>query len=156
MLALFQVMARDRSGYRPLPEPSLLTHIKVIRPRRVSHCHAGYTLGDDKIFICRYDDVTMSVVTSQITSLTIVYSTVNSDADQRKHQSSAYLVFVWGIRWWPLKGPVTRKMCPFYDVIMAFSIIPQHWRGKGMIGILPHGNQVPALPSIVNSIDADV
>ena len=31
---------------------------------------------------------------SQITSLTIVYSTVYSDADQRKHQSSASLAFV--------------------------------------------------------------
>ena len=31
---------------------------------------------------------------SQITSLTIAYSTVYSDADQRKHQSSASLAFV--------------------------------------------------------------
>ena len=49
-----------------------------------------------------------------ITSLTIVYSTVNSDADQRKHQSSASLAFVRGIH----LGPVTRKMFPFDDVIM--------------------------------------
>ena len=34
---------------------------------------------------------------SQITSLTVVYSTVYSDADQIKHQSSASLAFVWGI-----------------------------------------------------------
>ena len=34
---------------------------------------------------------------SQITSLTVVYSTVYSDADQRKHQSSASPAFVWGI-----------------------------------------------------------
>ena len=33
----------------------------------------------------------MGAVASQITSLTIVYSTVYSDADQRKHQSSASL-----------------------------------------------------------------
>ena len=32
---------------------------------------------------------------TQITSLTVVYSTVYSDADQRKHQSSASLAFVW-------------------------------------------------------------
>ena len=31
-----------------------------------------------------YDDVIMGSMTSQITSLTIVYSTVYSDADQRK------------------------------------------------------------------------
>ena len=46
----------------------------------------------------------MGIVASQITSLTIVYTTVYSDADQRKHQSSASLAFVWGIhrdRWIP-------------------------------------------------------
>ena len=44
----------------------------------------------------------MGAIASQITSLTIVYSTVYSDADQRKHQSSASLAFVWGIHrdWW--------------------------------------------------------
>ena len=41
----------------------------------------------------------MTTMTSQITSLTIVYSTVYSDADQRKQQSSASLAFVWGIHW---------------------------------------------------------
>ena len=64
----------------------------------------------------------MSTIASQITSLTIVYSTVYSRADQRKHQSSASLAFVWGIQRWPVnsphKGPVTRKMLPFDDVIM--------------------------------------
>ena len=59
---------------------------------------------------------------SQITSLTMVYSTVYSGADQRKHQSSASLAFVRGIHRWPVnfphKGPVTRKMFPFDDVIM--------------------------------------
>ena len=44
----------------------------------------------------------MDVVASQITSLTIVYSTVYSGTDLRKHQSSASLVFVrefTGDRW---------------------------------------------------------
>ena len=44
-----------------------------------------------------YDDVIMGAIASLITSLTIVYSTGYSDADQRKHQSSASLAFVWGI-----------------------------------------------------------
>ena len=39
----------------------------------------------------------MTTLASQITSLAIVYSIVYSDADQRKHQSSASLAFVWGI-----------------------------------------------------------
>ena len=41
----------------------------------------------------------MTTIASQITSLAVVYSTVYSDADQRKHQSSASLAFVWGIHW---------------------------------------------------------
>ena len=42
-------------------------------------------------FQYHYDDVIMGTIASQITSLTIVYSTVYSGADQRKHQSSASL-----------------------------------------------------------------
>ena len=49
---------------------------------------------------CHYRDVIMGTIASQITSLTIVYSTVYSGADQRKHQSSASLAFVWGIHRW--------------------------------------------------------
>ena len=64
----------------------------------------------------------MSATASQIASLTIVYSTVYSGADHRKHQSSASLVFVGGIPRWPVnsphKGPVTQKVLPFNDVIM--------------------------------------
>ena len=40
-----------------------------------------------------YNDVIMGAIAFQITSLTIVYSIVYSDADQRKHQSSASLAF---------------------------------------------------------------
>ena len=40
----------------------------------------------------------MGEIAFQITNLTIVYSTVYSDADQRKHQSSASLAFVRGHR----------------------------------------------------------
>ena len=69
-----------------------------------------------------YNDVIMSAMVSQITSLAIVYLTVYSRADQRKHQSSASLAFVRGIHRWPVnsphKGPVTLKMFPFDDAIM--------------------------------------
>ena len=68
-----------------------------------------------------YGDVIMSAMTYQITSLTMVYSTDYSGADQRKHQSSASLAFVRRIHRWPVnslhKGPVTRKMFPFDDII---------------------------------------
>ena len=70
-----------------------------------------------------YGDVIMGKIASQITSLTIVYSTVYSGADQRKHQSSASLAFVRGIHRGPVnsphKWPVTRKMFSFGDVIMC-------------------------------------
>ena len=65
----------------------------------------------------------MGAIASQITSLTFVYSTLYSDADQRKHQSSASLAFVREIHRGPVnsphKWPVTRKMFPFDDVIMT-------------------------------------
>ena len=57
-----------------------------------------------------------------ITSLTIVYSTVYSGTDQRKHQSSTSLAFVQGTNRSPVNflhnGPITWKMFPFDDVIM--------------------------------------
>ena len=69
-----------------------------------------------------YSDVIMSSIASQITSMLIVYSTLCSGTDQRKHQSSASLAFVRGIHRWPVnsphKGPVTRKMFPFDGLIM--------------------------------------
>ena len=69
----------------------------------------------------------MGSIASQITSLTIVYSIVYSDADQRKHQCSASLAFVRGIHRGPVnsphKWPVTRKMFPFDDVIMIVCIM---------------------------------
>ena len=75
----------------------------------------------------------MSVMAFQITVVSIVYSTVSSGADQRKHQSSAFLAFVWGIHRWSVnsshKRPVTRKMFPFDDVIM--------WSINKMAVILP-------------------
>ena len=66
----------------------------------------------------------MGAIASQMTSLTIVYSIVYSDADQIKHESSASLAFVRGIHRGPVnsphKWPVTRKMFPFDDAIMNF------------------------------------
>ena len=60
----------------------------------------------------------MDAIVSQITSLTIVYSTVYSDAGQRKHHSSALMAFVSPMNS-PHKWPVTQKMFPFDDVIMT-------------------------------------
>ena len=64
----------------------------------------------------------MGAIAYQITSLTVVCSTVYSDADQRKHQRGASLAFVRGSDRGPVnfshKWPVTRKMFPFDDVII--------------------------------------
>ena len=69
-----------------------------------------------------YGDVIMGAIASQIISLMVVYSTVYSDADKRKHHSSASLAFVRGIHHGPVnsthKWPVTRKVFPFDDVII--------------------------------------
>ena len=88
-------------------------------------------------YLVHYNDVIMRAIASQITSLTIVYSTVSSGADERKHQSSASLAFVRGIPRSPVNSPhrgsVMRKMFPFDDVIMLNHKIkanikaPRHW-----------------------------
>ena len=54
----------------------------------------------------------MSTMASQITNLTVVYSTIYSDADHRKHQSSASLAFVLA------QMASNVEMFPFDDVIM--------------------------------------
>ena len=58
------------------------------------------------------------------------YWTVYSGTDQRKHQSSPSLAFVWEIHRWPMnspqKWPVTRKMFPLDDVIKNLA-----WFGRG-------------------------
>ena len=71
------------------------SHLTVIKPHYV---YISSSVGLQNAWRnIHYTDVIMVAIASQITSLTIVYSTVNSDADQRKHQSSASLAFVWGI-----------------------------------------------------------
>ena len=85
-----------------------------------------------------YGDVIMATMPSQITSLTIVYSTVYSGADQRKYQSSASLAFVWGIHpaqmasnaenvsiWWRHHAPRYYRMnvCRHMDTLLAVSMI---------------------------------
>ena len=88
-----------------------------------------------------YDDIIMGAIACQITSLTVVYSTVYSDADQRKHQSSSSLAFVWGIHRGPVnsphKWPVTRKILPFDDVIMIKA--RPHYAGLGTVTPITQG-----------------
>ena len=97
--------------------------------------------------IAHYIDVIMGAIASQITSLTIVYSTVYWVVDQRKRQSSASLAFVrWNPRvtgefptlrasnvenvsiWWrhhvqPAEPPVKFFFC-------IFSVMMTSWHGN--------------------------
>ena len=76
-----------------------------------------------------YDDVIMTTMAAQITSLTVVYSTVYSDANQRKHQSSASLAFVWGIhreRWIPRTKGQLRGKC--------FHLMTSSWHLVKLLG----------------------
>ena len=63
----------------------------------------------------------MSAMAPQITGISIICSTVCSGADQRKHQRSTSLTLVKRMHRWPMdsphKGPVTRKMFPFDNVV---------------------------------------
>ena len=72
--------------------------------------------------LCHYSGVIMGAMATQITSISMVCSTVCSCAEKRKHQSSASQAFVRWIHGWqlnsPHKGPLTRKMFPLDDVIM--------------------------------------
>ena len=90
------------------------------------HCHYFTPVAPVSMDI-HYSDVIMGTMASQIISPSIVYSTVYSGADQRKHQSSVSLAFVRGIHRGPVnsahKWPVTRKMFPFDDVIMSWTHI---------------------------------
>ena len=76
-----------------------------------------------------YIEVIMGTMVSKITSVSMVCSTAHPGINQRKYKSSVSLVFVRGIHWRPVnpshKGPVTRKMFPFDDVIMILVLSHQ-------------------------------
>ena len=83
-------------------------------------------------FFCHYNGVIMGAIASQITSLTIVYSTVYSDADQRKHQSCCviaitvagnYLIHSW--RLWIYKKYC---LCDFrLPILLSLHCIDVTW-----------------------------
>ena len=103
--------------------------VAISRDKAAAKQFSFETNYDGKTLV-HYNDVIMGAISSQITSLTIDYSIVYSDADERKHQSSASLAFVWGIRRGPVNSPhkwsVTRKMFPFDDVIMEMDCMSNY------------------------------
>ena len=103
------------------------------------------------------DDVIMTTIASQIPNLAVVYSTVYSDANQRKHQSSASLAFVRGIhrdRWIPrtkgqLRGKCFHLMTSSWIVFSStaiwvvsnYHLRPNHGQSLLERGP-PHGNRM--------------
>ena len=93
----------------------------------------------------------MTTMTSQITSLTVVYSTFYPDTDQTKHQSSASLAFVWGIhrdRWIPrtkgqLRGKWFHLMTSSWDDLAPVTKIPLWWYGGCKIVVSSLHNGIP-------------
>ena len=79
-------------------------------------CVAVLSVGHPGKTLTHYNDVILSAMESQITSLTIVHSSFYSGANQRKHQSSASLAFVTGE--FPAQRASNAEMFPFDDVIM--------------------------------------
>ena len=115
---------------KPLSEP-MVAYCQLDVQIKVSMKH------EPKVNISlHYCDVIMGANASQITCLTIVYSTVYSGADQRKHQSSASLAYVRGIHRRPVnsphKWPVTRKNVSIWwrhhEQKMYLGMWPANWR----------------------------
>ena len=111
----------------------MITYADAPSVKDKSHCIRGCAIS----YCVHYTDVIMTTMASQITSLTVVYSTVYSDADQRKHQSSASLAFVWAIhrdRWIPrTKGQLLGKC--FH--LMTSSCLHYHYHGcRGISGFV--------------------
>ena len=115
------------------------------KPRNKAKIQIKISVSDflalDKFSQEHYSGIIMCAMVSEITSIAIVYSTVYSGADQRKHQSSASLAFVPGIHRWPVnsphKLPVTRNLFPFDDVFMItryheinHHFCPTYWNVK--------------------------
>ena len=100
------------------------------RSKCLCHCMTRWKTFD-------YSNVIMSAIASQITSLTIVCSTVYSGIDQRKHQSSASLAFVWGIHWPTVQ--FAHASCPLHDWECSHTcrgypgyFWESHWKSMGL------------------------
>ena len=109
---------------------------KLLRSVIYRLCFTSCSHSDTSDVIFEFDSFTLQwrhngTMASQITSLAIVYSTVYSDANKKKHQSSASLSFVRGIHRGPVnsphKWPVTRNMFPFDNVIMSWPYDKVMW-----------------------------
>ena len=121
---LYPICKTSRTeGINFWPVISLITRQPVVQAVMLTgiHCHpvthlqSWYSIGRS---LAHYSDVIMSGMASLIIGVS-------------KTSKLRVTIFVRGIRQWqvnfPHKGPVTRKMFPFHDVIMArFMVTPRH------------------------------
>ena len=93
---------------------------------------------DFGLSVSHCSDVLMSEMVSQIASPTIIYSTIYSRTDQRKHKSSASLAFEMGIHpaqrasnaenvsiWWRRHAEPQQGWCMPVRCIHCFHILPK-------------------------------
>ena len=116
------------------------TNDMVLKPTVVIVCHIISSSSTNYIYSSmhlhtsvfenssdHYSDVIMGAMASQISSISIVCSTVCSAVDQRTHKGSASLAFVRGIHRSPVdsphKGLVTRKRFQFDDIVMMAIVL---------------------------------
>ena len=129
---------QSRRRWFETPSRPLWRHWNVLSEKL-----SGSTISAIETMSYHYSDVIMSAMASQITGVSIVWSTAYSGADRRKHQNSTSLAFLRGIHRSPVdsphKGPVTRKyfhlmtlscyIGPFYNDYGKHFMMTQ-WRGN--------------------------
>ena len=106
----------------------------------------------------------MIAMACQVTSLRVVYSTVYSDADKRKHQSSASLAFVWGShrdRWIPAQRASYAENVSIwwrhhawywvYAVKVPFMRKTSQWRHNGRDSVSNHQPRECLLNRLIRS-----
>ena len=108
----------------------MITHTQLIEARCRIYASVYWV-----IIGSHYNDVIMGAMASQITSLTIVYSTVYSGADQRTHESSVSLAFVGNS---PVTGEFPAQMASNAENASIW------WRHHGTLIVLCFGGSLTA------------
>ena len=99
LVLIYLIVAEYRSRHparcpRLTPDHCHLLRILLHRHQNWNHQDWSHVIFADASRISlyhHYGDVIMTTIASQVTSLTIVYSTVYSGADQSKHQSPRWI-----------------------------------------------------------------
>ena len=109
----------------------------AIREKSTEICNTWYDVWCCcMLYYIHYNDVTMSIMASQITCNSMVYSTISLSWHQRKHQRMCYRPFGREIHWrlmdFPHKGLVLRTAFPLCHVIMTVIGIFSHNKLQGL------------------------